>query len=105
MDFRLDPVHSERHQPYAAFGIIALDGFHEADISLLNQVGLRQPITFITARNSNHYAQVRQYQLAGCVYIIFISQGSRQAHLFLLRKDRKAVGRLDVAFNATACGG
>src|SRR5690606_15475579 len=57
--FSLDPVHGKRYQPHTAIGVETFYCLHEADIAFLDQVGVRQPVTQILARDGNHQAQMR----------------------------------------------
>src|SRR3546814_11785438 len=52
VDFGLDPVNGDGNQPHATLGVETLDGFHEADISLLDKVGMGQAIAQVLARRS-----------------------------------------------------
>src|SRR3546814_6716728 len=51
----------------ATFGIEALDGFHQADIAFLDEVGMGQAVAQVLAGHRHHQAQVRQHQFAGGV--------------------------------------
>jgi tRNA A37 threonylcarbamoyladenosine dehydratase len=51
MDFGLDPVQRVAHQTHALVGVKALDGFHQAHIAFLNEVGVGQAIAQVLARH------------------------------------------------------
>ena len=84
MHLGADPVHRERHQAHAALGVEALDRLHQADVAFLDQVGLRQAVAHVTARDRDHHPQVRQHQLAGRLEVAGLPQAAAQVRLLLL---------------------
>ena len=77
MHLGADPVQRERHEPHAALGIEAAHGLHQADVAFLDQVGLRQPVTQVVARDGDHQPQVRQHQLARGVDVVRLPSTAR----------------------------
>jgi hypothetical protein len=92
----LDPVQRVADQAHALVGVEALDGLHQADVALLDQVGVRQAVAQVLARGGNHQPQVRQHQLSGGFDVAGVAQLARKALLFLLRQHRQAVDGRDV---------
>ena len=90
----------ERHQPYAALRVEALDGFHQADVALLDQVAVRQSVTQVAASDGHDDAQVRQHQFARGLDVVLRAELARERDLMLGREDRKAVYCLDVCLQA-----
>jgi hypothetical protein len=54
----LDPVDRERDEAHAALRVEALDRLHQADVAFLDQVGVREPVAEVAARDRHHHAQV-----------------------------------------------
>ena len=54
----LDPVQGIAYQPHALVRVKAFDRFHQANVSLLNQVAMRQAIAQVLARCGHHQPQV-----------------------------------------------
>jgi hypothetical protein len=84
----LDPVHGVRHQAHALVRVETLDCLHQADIAFLDQVGVRQAVAQVAARDRHHQAQVRQHQLLRGVQVVlsasawparFLPRGSASA--------------------------
>ena len=101
VDFGLDPVDGERHQADAALRVKALHRLHQSDVAFLDQVGVRQAVTEITARHRHDQAQVRQYELARRVEIVVVAQTLPERTLFFRAQERKAVHRADVGLEAS----
>ncbi|CFP68372.1 Uncharacterised protein [Bordetella pertussis] len=91
VDFGLDPVHGERHQPHPALGVEALDGLHQADIAFLDQVGVRQAVTQVLARHRHHQTQVRHDQFARGLEVAFVAQAARELAFLFGGQDGQAV--------------
>ncbi len=104
MNLGLDPVNGERNQPHTSPRVEALDRFHQADIALLNQIGVWQAVAKVASRDGNHQAQVRQYQLPRGVEIFFLAKTGCQTEFFLCGQQRKLSGGLHIRVNATGCG-
>jgi hypothetical protein len=92
----LDPVHRVRHQAHALVRVETLDGLHQADIAFLDQVGVRQAIAQVAARDRHHQAQVRQHQLLRGVQVVRFPQALGQRDLFLVGQHRQAVDRRNI---------
>src|SRR5205814_9544946 len=101
VDLGAYPVDRERYEPHPAFRVEALDRFHQTDVAFLDQVSLRQSVTHVAAGDGDHQAQVRQHQLARCFDVVVGPEFAREGALFLERKHRKAIHRLDVSFQAS----
>ena len=65
MDFSLDPVQRVAHQTHALVRVKALNGLHQADITLLDQVAVWQTVAQVLARHRHYQTQVREHQLTG----------------------------------------
>jgi hypothetical protein len=74
MNLGLDPVERKRHQSNATLGVEALDRFHEPDVAFLDEVGMRQTVTQILARDGHHQTQVRHHQFAGGLQIRVLAE-------------------------------
>ena len=94
--FRLDPVHGERYQTHALFGVEALHSFHQANIAFLNQVSFSQAITGITASNVHHKSQVGHDQLPRSREIVIKIQILPQLALTISTEYRNTADRLDI---------
>jgi len=97
MDLGLDPVHGVGHQTNALFGVKSLDRLHEADVALLDQIGLRQAIAQVLPGNGHHQTQVGEDQLPGGIQVVLIPQAFGAVLLLLQREQGKAVDRGDVS--------
>jgi hypothetical protein len=104
MNLRPDPVDRERHQTHSSIRVKPPDRLHQADIALLDQVGVGKPVTHVASRDGNHQPQVRQHQLAGGIHVILLAQTRGKLDLLFLRQEREAVYGLDVGLQ-TACRG
>ena len=100
VNLRLDPVDGERHQPDTVRRIEALDRFHQADIALLDQVGVRQTVPQIAARDRDYQPKMRKHQLSCRIEIAVVTKTGGQTKLLLLRQHGKLSGRLDIGINA-----
>ncbi len=100
--FGTDPMQRERHQAHAALRIVAFYRLHQADVALLDQIGLWQAITGIAAGNAHHHAQVGHHQLARGIQIVLLAKPGGQLHFLLLRQQGDAVNLLNITFQA-AC--
>ena len=100
MNFSLDPVHGKRHQAHAAIRVVAFDRLHQADIAFLNQIGVRQTITQVTASNGYNQTQMRQDKLPRGFQVFFITKTNREIMFLLLAQHRKAVHCLNIVFQA-----
>ena len=70
-------MHGKGHEPHTAVGIKVFDRLHEPDIAFLNEVGVRQPIAQIPARNGNHKAQVAYNERLRGLKVAFVSERHR----------------------------
>jgi hypothetical protein len=94
-------VQRERDQADAAVRVEAAHGLHQADVALLDQVGLRQSVADVIARHGHHETQVGQHQRAsGIDVIVFLKAPPERGFLFL-RQEREPVDRLDVMIEAS----
>ena len=96
MDFGLDPVQRERHQPHAAARVEAAHRLHQADVAFLDQVRLRQAVAQVLPADGDDQAQVRHHELACCFEIVVPLQPRAEILLLLGSEQRKPVHRLDV---------
>ena len=103
MDFGADPVHRERHQPHAALRIETFYRLHQADIALLDQVGLRQAVADVIASDRDHQSQVGEHQMARRLQVAGITQMACVLGFLRLGQQREAVHRLDVGFQTAGC--
>ena len=60
-------MHGKRKQARAAAWFVAFDGFHQADIAFLNQVGLVEAVAVVTACDGYDDAKMGQNKLFGGV--------------------------------------
>ena len=104
MDLSFDPVHGERNQAHTHFRVETAHGFHQADITFLNQIRLRQAIARIITSNMNNKAQVRQDQRFSCFQIALVMQLFSQCPLLVSRQHRPRVRSPDVRFQVTNRG-
>ena len=70
-----------------------------ANIAFLDQIGVRQTVPQVAARDRNHQTEMRKDQLARRVEIGFVAETGGQAELLLLGQQRKLSGRLDIGIN------
>ncbi len=96
MHLGLDPVDRERDQAHAAFRVEALHRLHQADVAFLDQVGVRQAIAEVAARDGDHEAQVRDNKFPRRFEIVGVAEAPGERALFLGAEERKAVHGLDV---------
>ena len=83
MHLSLDPVQRIAHQPHALIRIKTLDGLHQANVALLNQVAVWQTVAQIFARRRHHQTQMRKHQLLGRCHVIGLTQLARKGLLLL----------------------
>ena len=100
VDLCLDPVQRERNQAHAALRVEAPHRLHQADVSFLDQVRLRQPVAKIIAADGDHQTQMGQHQLASGVQVVVTLQPASKLDFLRLREKRKPVYRLDVMIEA-----
>ena len=81
VDLGLDPVDRERDEAHAARRVEALDRLHQADVALLDQVGVRQAVAEVAARDRDDQTQVRQHQLARGIKIVVLAQADGERAL------------------------
>ena len=104
MNFGLNPVNSKRKQPCAAIGFVAFDGFHQADIAFLYQVGLVKAVAVVAAGDRYNDAEVRKDQLLGSLYVAsHFAFG--QVVFFFRGKQRDAVYCVDILIQAAVSAG
>ncbi len=96
VNFGLDPVHSKRHQTHAHFRVETLHGLHQTDVTFLDQIGLSQTVTRITARDVHDESQVGEDHLTGRVQILLIVETLSQFTLLLGRQQGNAVDRVHI---------
>ena len=98
MDLSLDPMHGKGNQPDAYIRVVALDGFHQADVTFLNQIALWQPVAGVAARDADHEAQMGHDQLTRCFEVVFVAKSLCQRPLLVLREHRDATDGAHVRF-------
>jgi hypothetical protein len=91
---------TSRQLPHAAVRIEALDGLHEADVALLDQVGMGQAVAEVAARKGDHEAQMREHQRPGGVQVLVLPETPGERALLFGAQDWKAVDGLDVSLEA-----
>ena len=104
MNFCFDPVYGEGDESHTHFRVKATHSLHQADVTFLNQVRLRQAIARIITSNVNNKAQVRQDQLFRCFQIALVMQLFSKLPLFISRQHRPSVSGPDVRFQVTNGG-
>ena len=104
MDFSLDPVQCVAHQTHALIGVEALDGLHQAHITFLDQVAVRQAVTQVLARHRHHQAQVREHQLARGFEVVVGFELASGLLLFFEGEHRHAVDRRNVGVEVAERG-
>src|SRR6185295_10771546 len=62
-DRMTDPPACVRRETEAAVVVVPLNGLHEADVSLLDEVSERQTTVVETARDRHHESEVRLHEL------------------------------------------
>jgi hypothetical protein len=82
-----------------------LHGLHQADVAFLDQVGVRQAVAEVAARNRHHQAQVREHEFLRGVEIVRIPQPLRQRDFFLVGQHRQAVHRGNIRVDVTEIAG
>ena len=85
MNFRFDPVYGEGDQSHTHFRVEATYRLHQANVTFLNQVRLRQAVARIITSNVNNKAQVRQDQRFSCFQIALVMQLFSKLLFFLSR--------------------
>ncbi len=100
MNLRADPVQRKRHQTHATLRVEAPDRLHQADVALLNQVGLRQAIAEIIPAHGDDEPQVRQHELACGIEVVIALEPSAERGFLFGSQQRKAIHRLDVMVQA-----
>ncbi len=103
MDLGLDPVHGKGHQTYTAIGVKALDGLHQAHVTFLNQVGMRQAVTQVLAGNGDHQPQVRQNQFTRSIQVILVAQALTQLGFAFGAEHGQAVNSRNIRFDRPQC--
>ena len=96
MHFGLDPVHCKGDQPHAFVRVKTLYCLHEANVTLLDQIGLSQTVTGITAGNMYDEAKMREHQLSRRINALLIKQALCQLALPLSGQDGNAAHRLNI---------
>ncbi|MNR46862.1 hypothetical protein D3C85_1658870 [compost metagenome] len=94
-------MHGEGDQSHPDTRVEALDRLHQADVALLDQIGLGQAIAGVALGHVNDKTQVRHDQLTGSLEIAILLQTRRQLTLFLCAQHRNRVYCLDIAFQTT----
>ncbi len=89
-------MYGKGDQTYAALRIEFSDRFHQADITFLNQVGLRQSVTGIPTRNTYYQTHMGKNQLLGCFQIVIFLQTSRQRKFILCTQHREGLHQANV---------
>ena len=84
-------MYGKRHQPHSPIRIKVFDGFHEADVAFLNEVGVREPVAQIPAGDRNHEAQMADDQRLCGVDVAFVPQRHGVFLLFFRGKKGRCV--------------
>ena len=100
VNFGFNPMHGKRKQARAAAWFVAFDGFHQADIAFLNQVGLVEAVAVVAACNGYDDAKMGQNKLFGGVKIAFLLTFG-QLCFFFGGKHGNAVDSMNVLLEAT----
>jgi hypothetical protein len=85
-------------------GIVALDGLHQADVALLDQVGMRQAVAQVAAGNRDDQTKMRRHQLARGIQILLIAETAGKRLLLRLAQHRHTIRGRDERLDATAGG-
>ena len=83
VNFCLDPVQRKADQAHATRGVKAFHCLHQADIALLNEIGMGQAIAKVLACHGYHQAQVAKHQAAGGFKVIVALQAFAELNFFL----------------------
>jgi hypothetical protein len=97
-------VHGEGDQSHTHFRVEATYSLHQANVTFLNQVRLRQAVARVVTSNVNNKAQVRQDQRLSCFQIALVMQLFSKLLFFLGRSHRPGVRSPDVRFQVTNRG-
>ena len=81
MHLGFDPMHRKRDQTHTDAGVKTFDRFHQADITLLNQVCLIKTVTRIALGDMHHKTQVRHNQLTRRLKIFLVEKPLRERSL------------------------
>ena len=104
MDFGFDPVDGKGEEAGAAVGFVAFDGFHQADVAFLDEVGLVEAVAVVAAGDGDDDAQVGQDELFGgfdvAAYFAF-----GEVVFFFGGEHGDAVDGVDVLFQAAVSAG
>ena len=96
MHLGLNPMHRKRDEAHADFGVVALYRLHEANVALLNKVGLRQAVAGIRFSEVYNETEVRKNQLARRIDVIVIIVLLGEFELVLWRQNSDAIDRRHV---------
>jgi hypothetical protein len=71
-----------------------------ADGAFLDEVGVRQAVAEVAARDRHHQPQVGHHELARGIEVVFRPKPVRERALFVGGQDRKAIDRLHIRLEA-----
>ena len=102
VDFGANPVHREGDQTDVHGGVEAANRLHQADITLLNEVGMGQAVAAVAAGNVGDETQMGHHQLTGRIHVSRLAIGDGKCLLILFAEYRDLVNcmgvRLDAAY-------
>ena len=101
MNFRFDPMHRERYKSHTMAKIEFFYRFHQANITLLNQVFQRQSIAAVSARNVCHITQLRHDQFPCSVKILVHLKTLEEFSFFLCREHRNLLNGIQIALQSS----
>ena len=96
MNLGANPVDREGHEAHVERGVEALDGLHEADVPLLDQVTDRQSVPGVAARDVHHEAQVREHELTRRGEVSGLAEALAERALLFAREHGDVAHALEV---------
>ena len=94
----LDPMDGEGNEAHTHIRVETLHGFHQADITFLDEVAMGESITFVTTGDADHEAQMREDEFTRSVQIAVLAVSASEVLFLLEREERNSLDRVDIGF-------
>ena len=92
-------MHGKSRKAPSDIRVKMLHGFHQTDISFLNQIGYRQTIPQIAPGNTDDKTQMRQNEFSCRVQISIVTQSFGKSPFVFLLKHRKFIDSFNISIN------
>ena len=73
LNFRSNPMDGKSHEAGATIRVVSSDGFHQANVAFLNEIGVREAVAQKATSNGDYQAKMGEHEFLCSLQIILIA--------------------------------